>query len=83
VNLQTKLDLFSNYLDKPGNIDIHWDVMINMKINNFLSANLVTNMIYDNDIKVKVDNNDDGVIDEEGPRLQFKELFGIGLNWKF
>ena len=83
VSLETKIDLFSNYLDKPENIDIHWDVLINMKINSYLSANLITNLIYDDDIDIQIDNNDDGIVDETGPRVQFKELFGIGLNVKF
>ncbi len=83
VSLETKLDLFSNYLDNPENIDVHWDMMLNMKINSFLSANLVTNLIYDDDIKVSIDNNNDGIIDEIGPRVQFKELFGVGFNAKF
>lgn len=83
VTLETKLDLFSNYLDTPQNIDVYWDVLVNMKINSFMSANLITNLIYDHDIKIAVDNNGDGVIDAVGPRIQFKELFGIGLNFKF
>ncbi|WP_423129656.1 hypothetical protein [Gaoshiqia sp. Z1-71] len=54
-----------------------------MKINSFLSANLITNLIYDNDIKIPIDKDHDGLTDEIGPRIQFKELFGIGLNVKF
>lgn len=83
VNFETKLDLFSNYLDTPQNIDIHWDMIINMKINDFLSANLITNLIYDDDVDIPVDDNGDGIIDSKGPRVQFKELFGVGLNFKF
>ncbi|MCW0481579.1 DUF3078 domain-containing protein [Gaoshiqia sediminis] len=83
VNLETKADFFSNYLDKPGNIDIHWDVMINMKINDYLSANVVTNLIYDDDVKVPIDDNNDGIAERSGSRVQFKELFGVGLNLKF
>ena len=83
VSLETKVDFFSNYIDKPENIDVHWDVLINMKINEYLSANLITNLIYDDDIDIQIDNDDDGVVDEVGPRVQFKELFGVGLNVKF
>ena len=79
VSLETKLDLFSNYLDKPQNIDVHWDVLINMKINDYLSANLNTNLIYDDNIKI-ADNTEGG---RAVPRVQFKELFGVGLNLKF
>jgi hypothetical protein len=83
VSLETKLDLFSNYLDKPQNIDVHWDVLINMKINDYLSANLITNLIYDDDVDIAIDKDGDGEIEEMGPRVQFKELFGVGLSLKF
>jgi hypothetical protein len=83
VSLNSKVDFFSNYLNHPGNIDINWDLLINMKINDFLSANLITNMIYDDDIKIAIDKNNDGIIEARGPRVQFKEMFGLGLNLKF
>jgi len=77
VTLESKFDIFSNYLDQPQNMDVNWDVAINMKVNDYLSANFNTNLIYDNDIKIE---GDDGSM---GPRIQFKELFGVGLNVKF
>ena len=83
VSLQTKLDLFSNYLDKTQNIDIHWDVIVNMKINDYLSANLITNLIYDDDVDIAVDKDGDGIFEKKGPRMQFKELFGVGFSLKF
>jgi hypothetical protein len=83
VSLNSKVDFFSNYLNHPGNIDINWYLLINMKINDFLSANLITNMIYDDDIKIAIDKNNDGIIEARGPRVQFKEMFGLGLNLKF
>jgi len=72
VTAQTKLDLFSNYFHNPQNIDIDWSVLINMKVNEYLSANLVTQLIYDDDIKI------DG-----SPKIQFMEMFGVGLSVKF
>lgn len=83
VSLQTKLDLFSNYLHNPQNIDVDWNMLINMKVNDFLSANLVSHLIYDDDIKIPIDKNGDGIIDEKGPRIQFMEMFGAGLSFKF
>jgi hypothetical protein len=83
VTLNNKVELFSNYLEKPQNVDIDWDLMLNMKVNDYLSANLITNLIYDDDIKVPIDENEDGVIEGSGPRIQFKEMLGIGLNIKF
>lgn len=83
VGLQTKVDFFSNYLNNPENIDVNWDLLLNMKINDFLSANLITSLIYDDDIKIAIDKNNDGIIEAKGPRVQFKELFGLGLSLKF
>jgi hypothetical protein len=54
-----------------------------MKINKFLSANLITNMIYDDDIYVAVDRNDDGIFEGKGRRVQWKQLFGAGFSYKF
>ncbi|GET31648.1 hypothetical protein PbJCM13498_05110 [Prolixibacter bellariivorans] len=78
VDLETKLDLFSNYLDKPQNIDVNWDIRFNMKINKFLTANFGTTLKYDDNIKY-VDSN--GV--EHGPRVQLKQFLGIGLTYNF
>lgn len=72
VTAQTKLDLFSNYFHNPQNIDVDWSVLINMKVNEYLSANLVTQLIYDDDIRI------DGK-----RRIQFMEMFGVGLSVKF
>ncbi len=77
VNFLTKLDLFTNYTDNPQNVDVSWEVVIAMKINKWMTANFNTHLIYDDDTMI-----DDG----EGnlaPRLQFKEVFGVGLSFKF
>lgn len=83
VNVETHLGLFSNYLNKPQNIDVNWDFLVNMKVNDFLSANFISNLIYDDNIKIGVDKNGDGIIDSYGPRIQFKQILGIGLNYRF
>ncbi len=76
VNLNTNVDLFSDYFHDFGCIDVNWSLMLTMKINKWLAASLTTQLIYDNDIIIKN-------ADSEGPRTQFKELFGIGLSYKF
>jgi len=77
VVVATEITLFSDYLRKPTNIKIKWDLLIDMKVNKYLSANFRTNMIYDDEIKI-TDNNGN-----VGPRLQIKEVLGIGLTWSF
>lgn len=85
VRLQSKLDLFSNYIEKPENIDINWELLISMKVNKFISANLSTQLIYDDDITIAIDDNNNGIVDagEAHPRIQFKEVLGIGFSFKF
>jgi hypothetical protein len=54
-----------------------------MKVNEYLSANFVTNLIYDDDILIPLDRNGDGIIDGKGRRIQLKQMFGAGLSVKF
>ena len=83
ITLQTKADLFSNYMNEPQNVDVNWETLIAMKVNKYITVNLTTHLIYDHDIKFDVDRNDDGEIDGKGARTQFKEVFGAGLSYKF
>jgi len=77
VDFQTNLELYSNYLEDPQNIDVYWDNYFNFTINNWLSAQLTTSLIYDHDINIT---DSDG---NSGPRTQFKQTFGLGLAYKF
>ena len=83
IKFLTKLELFSNYIESPQNVDVNWEFLLNLKVNKFISATLSTQLMYDDDIDILIDNNGDGIIDEAGPRVQFKEVLGIGLNYKF
>lgn len=76
VKLSTDITLFSNYLGKPQNVDIAWNTLISMKVNKWLSANLATNLIYDDNIEIEKDG-------RMAPRIQFKQLFGAGLSVNF
>lgn len=84
VNLGTKLELFSNYLKDPQNIDVNWELLLAMKVNKYITASISTQMIYDHDIPVPVERDINGVkVKGTGPRLQFKEVLAIGLSYKF
>jgi hypothetical protein len=78
LNLYSRLDLFSNYLEKPQNIDVRWDIVFTAKVNSWLSANLTVNMLYDDDIHSMDTNGND-----MGPKFQVKEVLGIGLQASF
>ena len=76
VDFQTSLELYSNYLENPQNIDVYWDNYFTFTINSWLSAQLTTSLIYDDDINIT---DKDG---NTGPRTQFKQTFGLGLAYK-
>ncbi len=69
----------SFYLKNPQNIDVYWEVILNLKDNKFISAQLTTNLIYDDDVLIPYDSTGDGVLDSSRPNVQFKELVGVGL----
>lgn len=83
VTLDTKIDFFSNYLENPQYVDVNWDLLLTFTINEYLSASLLTQLIYDYDIKFGTDTTGDGVLDTFDERVQFKELFGLGLTYSF
>ena len=68
MTLENTLNLYSNYLDKPGNVDIDYTFNLMMKVNDYISASLVFQAIYDDDA-VKA--------------FQIREAFGAGLTYKF
>jgi hypothetical protein len=68
VTYKSRLDAFSNYKSKAGNIDIFWTNILAMKVNRFLTANVAVDLLYD----------DDAI-----GRLQLRQLLGIGFSAKF
>jgi hypothetical protein len=86
VSFNTKVDLFSNYADKPQNLVVNWETLLSLKVNKFISANLNTQLIYDDKIKILDDTNGNGIADpgeSSGPRVQFKEILGVGFSYNF
>jgi hypothetical protein len=83
ISINSKLTIFNNYLVKPENLDVNWELLVVMKVNKFLSVNINTHLYYDHDVKTSVDNDNDGTIDSFGPRVQFKELLGIGFVFNY
>ena len=85
VSFMTKIDLFSNYADKPQNVDVNWEVLIAMKVNKFITASINTQLIYDDNTPVPIysGSGSSKKLIGTGPRTQFKQAFGVGFAWKF
>ena len=75
VNFKGRLELFSNYVENPQNIDVNADVLWTFKVNSWLSASLNWTLIYDDDINIR------DVKGNFGPRTQFKSVLGLGLSY--
>lgn len=76
--LVSRLSLYTDYLNKFGNIDVDWELILRFKINSFLKANIGAHVRYDDDIKVK-DTRPDGTLTEGSPKIQLKHQLGIGI----
>ena len=68
VSMENILNLYSNYLDKPQNVDIDYQMNIVLKVNKYISANIAFQAIYD-DNAIKA--------------VQVRQVFGLGLNYGF
>ncbi|MBR9861412.1 DUF3078 domain-containing protein [bacterium] len=84
---KSRLSLFNNWTDKNvnnrQNIDVNWETTFNLKITKFIGASLFTHLIYDDDVDVPTEYNEQGEPTAFGPRIQFKRAFGIGFSYKF
>jgi len=80
--ITNELELYADYINNFGNIDVDWVLTFKFKINDLLEANFRTHLIYDDDIKIK-ETNDQGEVETLGARVQLKQQLGIGILYSF
>lgn len=68
VTFENILNLYSNYLEDPQNVDIDYQLNIVMKINRYLTTNLSFQTIYD---------------DNAFRGFQVRQVFGVAVNYGF
>lgn len=68
VQFENILNLYSNYLEDPQNVDIDYQLNIVMKINRYLTTNLMFQTIYD---------------DNAYRGFQVRQVFGVAANYGF
>lgn len=68
VTMENIISFYSNYLENAQNVDVNYQINFVAQINKYLTTNLSLQALYD----------DDAI-----GRLQFREVFGIGVNYLF
>ena len=68
ISMENILNLYSNYLEDPQNVDLDYTMNLVMNINKYISTTLAYQTIYD-------DNAFEG--------LQTRQVFGLGVNYNF
>lgn len=81
MNLEHRLSLYSDYINNFGNIDVDWQLGVDMVVNQYVKANIGLHLIYDDDIKAKEEINGEQVA--VGPKIQLKQALGIGVTYSF
>jgi len=83
IEMANKLILYSDYVNNYGNIDVDWEINFDLTINKYVSANVGSHFLFDDDIKSKKDTNNDGTFELSGPKIQVKQVLGVGFLYSF
>ena len=82
VAMENDLELYTDYINDFGNIDVEWILNFQFKINKVFQASFRSHLIYDNDIKIK-ETHEAGEVEILGARVQLKQQLGIGIIYNF
>jgi len=89
LTIENRLRLFSSYLNKPQNVDVDWELIMDQKINWFFTIRVNLHLIYDDDVRFPVFDSEglpillpDGS-EKKIAKTQFKEFIGLSLQLKF
>jgi hypothetical protein len=89
VVITNRLQLFTNYIHNPMNIDVDWELIAVMHLNWFTDIRFNSHLIFDDDTKTVVLDDDkqpvlrpDGTV-KKTARPQYKEMLGFSLVFRF
>lgn len=74
ISFKSNLNFFTAY-DSFGNVDTNWETLLVMKINKWFNATFGTNLIYDDDILIEMENG------SFSKAIQFKHVLNLGVNF--
>lgn len=68
ISMENKFEFYSSYSNTPKNIDVDWQFILNLPVNQYLTTTISTYLISD---------------DDTGSKVQFKENIAIGARYQF
>ena len=89
VTIVNRLQLFTNYIHNPQNIDVDWEMIVTATLNWFTDVRFNTHLIFDDDTKTdELYKNGQPVLRPDGTRkrtarIQFIEMLGFSLFFRF
>ncbi len=84
VSVTNRLQLFTNYINNPQNIDIDWEMILTASLNWFTDVRFNTHLIFDDDTKTpSLDDDRNPIPGKKSARIQFKELLGFSFIFRF
>ena len=89
LGVTNRIQLFTNYINNPQNIDIDWEMILVANLNWFTDLRINIHFIFDDDTKTPVlDENNKPLLNPDGTtkktaRVQFKEMIGISMAFRF
>lgn len=88
IIVDSRVSLYDAYMDENidnrWNVDVDFETTVNFVINSVFSTSFNSRFVYDDNIMVPLYHKVEGVKQQygQGPRLQIKQAFGIGMVMK-
>lgn len=82
VYFKNMLSLYTDYVNNFGNVDVDWEFVFNLKVNDYIRAVFGSHLKYDNDVKFTETVNDE-VVQISGAKVQWKQILGVGVIFNF
>ncbi len=84
ITLNHRISLYTDYLSSFGNIDIDWEPNFILQVNKYIKTTIGTQIIYDDDILFDEKKDSNGVVIQKGiPKIQFRQILGVGIAYEF
>jgi hypothetical protein len=81
IDFENRLSLYSDYINNFGNVDVDYEMVLDLTVNAHVRTNIGFHVIYDDDIKAKEEV--DGKQITVGPKTQLKQTLGLGIVYDF